>query len=77
MTRRYSPGRRSNDFPDTDSFPLSVLNAAYDYYMELTRTPDVNIYNMFQIKFNMPPSKVAILVSAAKFKHEMKKKGVL
>ena len=76
MTKQHHVGRRSNDFPDIAVYTYSVLDAAYEYYECLINKGSKDINRKFQHRFNMTPSNAAILVSAVKFKHEMKKKGI-
>ena len=72
--------RRSHDFPDVTKFPASLLREAADYYEKVARHMDKahgnGLLNDFSIKFNMSTNDAQILLSAARFRHEMKKKGL-
>lgn len=72
--------RRSHDFPDVTKFPPSLLKEASDYYEKTARFKEkVSSYNMitdFSERFDMSPGNAQILVSAAKFRYAMKKKGL-
>lgn len=72
--------RRSHDYPDVTKFPPSLLKEAADYYENTARFKEkVRSYNMvtdFSERFDMSPSNAQILVSAAKFRYDMKKKGL-